>query len=232
MATKYANGKIVTNGLALVLDAADRNSYPGSGTTWRDLSGNANNGTLINSPTFNSSNGGSIYTNGSNQYIISPYSGSATENFTFSGWFKNDDYSENKHILCRGRDANGNGWSAEIMVRTSGVAMAGVVTTVPSTVEFDAFGTSVLALNTWYYVTGVWTAGSSIKVYVNGILEATTNTTSTSLRSSTNGWCIGSQSNTLFSSGYNAIAQIYNRVLSNAEILQNYNSQKVRFGLT
>ena len=60
MATQYAFGKIVTDGLVLALDAADKNSYPGSGTTWRDMSGNNITGSLINSPTFNTSNGGNF----------------------------------------------------------------------------------------------------------------------------------------------------------------------------
>ena len=60
--------RIVTSGLVLALDAADRNSYPGSGTTWTDLSGNANNGTLTNGPTFNSANGGSIVFDGTNDF--------------------------------------------------------------------------------------------------------------------------------------------------------------------
>jgi hypothetical protein len=68
MATQYAFGKIVTNGLVLALDAADKNSYPGSGTTWRDMSGNNSNSTLTNSPTFNSANGGSIVFDGVDDY--------------------------------------------------------------------------------------------------------------------------------------------------------------------
>ena len=59
---------LVQNGLVLALDASDRNSYPGSGTTWRDMSGNSNNGTLTNGPTFNSANGGSIVFDGSDDY--------------------------------------------------------------------------------------------------------------------------------------------------------------------
>ena len=67
----FGNGpSIVTNGLVLSLDAADRNSYPGSGTTWRDLSGRDNNGTLINGPTFDSANGGNIVCDGINDYIL------------------------------------------------------------------------------------------------------------------------------------------------------------------
>lgn len=62
-------GGIVTNGLVLALDAAKKDSYPGSGTVWRDISGNGNNGTLTNGPTFNSGNGGSIVFDGVDDYV-------------------------------------------------------------------------------------------------------------------------------------------------------------------
>jgi len=61
--------KIVTSGLVLALDAADKLSYRGSGTTWRDLSGNNNTGTLTNGPTFNAGNLGSIVFDGTNDYV-------------------------------------------------------------------------------------------------------------------------------------------------------------------
>lgn len=70
----YTGPNIVRNGLVLCLDAASLRSYPGSGTTWNDLSGNNNNGTLTNGPTFNSENGGSIVFDGTNDYA--PITGS------------------------------------------------------------------------------------------------------------------------------------------------------------
>jgi hypothetical protein len=60
---------IVTSGLVLALDAADRNSYPGSGTTWTDLSGSGNTGTLTNGPTYSSSNSGSIVFDGTDDFV-------------------------------------------------------------------------------------------------------------------------------------------------------------------
>ena len=67
----FNNGPtIVTNGLVLALDAGDRNSYPGTGTTWRDLSGNNNNGTLTNGPTFNTGSLGSIVFDGVDDYVL------------------------------------------------------------------------------------------------------------------------------------------------------------------
>ena len=69
----YRNGpKIVTDGLVLCLDAAIGKSYPGSGTSWTDLSGNGNNGTLQNTPTFNSANGGSLIFDAANDVVSLP----------------------------------------------------------------------------------------------------------------------------------------------------------------
>jgi len=67
MAFNYSP-KVTTDGLVLYLDAANTRSYPGSGTTWSDLSRSSNNGTLINGPTFNSANLGSIVFDGTNDY--------------------------------------------------------------------------------------------------------------------------------------------------------------------
>ena len=61
--------RIVTDELVLALDAGNTKSYPGSGTTWTDLSGNGNDGTLLNSPTFNSANGGYLDFDGTNDYV-------------------------------------------------------------------------------------------------------------------------------------------------------------------
>ena len=225
-----SNQKIVSSGLAVNLDAAQKRSYIGSGTTWTDLSGSNNNGTLINGATFNSGNGGSIFTDGINQYITTPYFGSATGSFTFSTWFKNDNLSEQKILLTRGRDTRGNGWSLAITISTGGNALALITNTLGITNVVTSSNT--LSINTWYYVTGLWTSGSSIKIYVNGVLRGTTNTSSTNLRTSTDGWVMGSvDASSNFTSGYTACAEIYSRALSDTEILQNYNAKKSRFGL-
>lgn len=67
MGTTY-NPAIVTDGLVLCLDAANKRSYPGTGTTWSDLVG-ANDGTLTNGPTFDSENGGAIFFDSSNEHV-------------------------------------------------------------------------------------------------------------------------------------------------------------------
>lgn len=66
------NPKIVTDGLVLCLDAANKRSYPGTGTTWTDRSTNGYTGTLTNGPTFDGNNGGRFYFDGSNDYCEFP----------------------------------------------------------------------------------------------------------------------------------------------------------------
>ena len=80
---------IVSNGLVLYLDAAIGNSYPEAGTTWIDLSGRGNTGTLINGPTYSSANGRSIVFDGVNDYV----SGSipTIDTWTMSIWYLSTD---------------------------------------------------------------------------------------------------------------------------------------------
>jgi hypothetical protein len=63
---------IVTDGLRLYLDAGNASSYPGSGTTWTDISGYGNNFTLVNGPTFTTESGGAIVFDGTNDYATGP----------------------------------------------------------------------------------------------------------------------------------------------------------------
>ena len=84
----FSYPNIVNDSLVLTLDAGNQNSYAGSGTNWYDLSGNGNNGTLTNGPTFNSSNIGSIVFDGVDDYVNIPDNSSLnpTKNLTLSCW--------------------------------------------------------------------------------------------------------------------------------------------------
>jgi hypothetical protein len=82
------NPKIVTNGLALCLDAANRKSYSGSGSIWRDLSGNSNNGSLLNSATFSNENGGTIVLTNANSNVNCNGFTFNNPNLTFNCWAK------------------------------------------------------------------------------------------------------------------------------------------------
>ena len=84
----YYSPRIVTSGLVLALDAAERLSYPRTGTTWRDLSGNNNNGTLTNGPTFNAGNQGSIVFDGVDDYVGIPHTSilAPTSQISYGAW--------------------------------------------------------------------------------------------------------------------------------------------------
>jgi hypothetical protein len=222
---------IVRSGLVLNLDAASRRSYPGSGTTWNDVSGLNNNGTLINGPTFSSANGGSIVFDGTNDYVdtVTASSGSATSSYTFSTWF--NPATTTSLSLQRGVDGLGNGWSL-LAGSDSNLYRVGVVTTLPTVVGSIVSSTFQVMINQWVNVTGVWNAGVSLSLYINGSLNNSSNITGTSLRTSTVGWTLGRLTTTGFTPQLSvASAQVYNRVLSPSEVLQNYNAQKSRFGL-
>jgi hypothetical protein len=82
---------IVTSGLVLHLDVGDAGSYPGSGTAWTDLSGNGNNGTLTNGPTYSAADGGQIILDGTNDFVAIAGSTSlafGAADFTIEAWFK------------------------------------------------------------------------------------------------------------------------------------------------
>jgi hypothetical protein len=229
MATQYAFGQIVTNGLVLSLDAADKNSYSGSGTVWSDLSGNNNTGTLTNGPTFSSANGGSIVFDGVDDFVntTSSSSGSATSNYTFSVWLNPSTTSF--YALQRGNDGAGNGWSLLAGVDTK--YRVGVVTISPSIVGYVTTSSFAATLNSWANITGVWNAGSSLSLYINGNLANSISIPGTTLRGSTLGWVLGRLTTTAYSQGKISNTQIYNRALSTTEVLQNYNEQKSRFDL-
>jgi hypothetical protein len=79
-----AGPKIVEDGLVFCVDAANKRSYPGAGTTWTDLTANKNNGTLTNGPTFDGANGGSIVFDATDEYVNVTVT--KTANCTFSSW--------------------------------------------------------------------------------------------------------------------------------------------------
>lgn len=225
MATQFAFGKISINGLVLSLDAADRNSYPGSGTTWRDLSGNVNNGTLTNGPTFNSANGGSIVFDGVDDKVQTSY-GPQLGDFTVIAWFKSTggtlDYNrvvDTDYIngLWIGRNStNANSWGGGVLESSS---------------PYGRYIT--LTDNQWHMITSR-RQGTTHTIYGDGTTNSTSGTVSATLLSTTafafGAWS-SAASTTQRLTGNIASVSIYNRALTTSEIQQNYNAQKARFGL-
>jgi len=219
--------KIVTNNLIFHLDAAQFRSYTSGSTTWNDLSGNAYNGTLTNGPTFNSSNGGSIVFDGSNDYATLP-SGFAnfTAGISIEVWLyaTSTELAGNFDNILR---LAGTGADTILVGRVTGGGNNSFFQVI---VGGSSFATSQAQLNanTWYQ--WIYTAnGTNTITYVNGALDRS-NTDSklpNNVTRDTN--TIGGQTD--WYTGRIAIIRVYNKALSATEIGQNYNAQRARFGL-
>jgi len=228
MAANFEYENIVTNGLIVNLDAGFIGSYPTTGSTWYDLSGNASNGALINGPTFTSSNSGSIITDAVDDTIQINYSFSTVSTITIN-FFANSSYNNNSMIWSMG--SSGPDWY--IAGGTMGYNSYGADTYGFSSTQISNLG----LVNNWRLMTMTYTQNSPVsnnKVYVNGIEQPTSQQLN-----STNGMGFGNQINfaSAFSNAsYNLAAtigyiSIYNRALTAAEVLQNFNALKGRYGL-
>jgi len=220
MATQYAFGKIVTDGLVLALDAADRNSYPGSGTTWSDVSGNNNSGSLINGPTYNSANGGNIVFDGVDDYVSIPSITWTPSSFTLFWIIKpNTSTDYNQFIGAT------NGWGFFVFhTTTTGRVYVGI--DIPTRITPSDLTSQIVF--TGVYQSFCFTYGSGVgSFYKNGTFLISKNMTTPLAWS---GFSIGG-ANTNTINGNIGPVQIYNRALSAQEVLQNYNAQKSRFNL-
>lgn len=225
MATKYSP-KMVTNGLVLSLDAANTKSYPKSGTTWTDLSGNNNNGTLTNGPTFSAGDMGGIVFDGTNDYVNCGNNSSInlTSYITLSTWTKKAYGSSDSVAIDKGRD-NYGAWSLLFDVVANKVEFhCRISGTNSSVVSNTSYGNNI-----WTNITAVFT-GTNLLIYINGRLDNTTNISGTI---GTNGidFSIGKANDGLNWSGQVANVLMYNTALSATDVLNNYNAVKSRFGL-
>jgi len=208
---------IITNGLVLALDAANTKSYPGSGTTWRDLSGNNNSGSLVNGPTFNNANGGSIVFDGVDDYVtLGNPSLLDILNFTICAWAKSNTFTNYQNIIFKGNTSTGQ----------YGIALNSIGDwTIQPNVSFTG---DIITLNTWNFFVGTYN-GTQITAYRNGMQKQQYNIAQSNYG---NIVTIGADTaNNRFFNGNIPSVQIYNRALSASEVLQNYNAQKSRFNL-
>ena len=228
-------GNTVTNGLVLSLDAAKRDSYPGSGTAWRDISGNGINGTLINGPTFNSDNGGSIVFDGTNDYCDIPfsydiYNGGVTRPFTMEVWVKHA-YRE----LVSGETFAGAYGSNRFIGVTLGHIYRLGTTQIRICFLYGGIGGSehnayISQDQKWHQIVVSNNSSNLSKIYVDSILQSartvavTTTAIFTDIRLAKDrgGACLPITFGSL---------KTYNRELTSSEIAQNYNAQKSRYGL-
>ncbi len=236
---------ISESGLVLCLDAADKNSYPGTGTTWTDLSGNNYNGTLTNGPTFNNSNGGSIVFDGVNDIITVPNNSvmlnALNNQFTMCFYIKNTspaaDNIINYSIFYKADPAvftKNSVWFYKN--RTGGVYTYLWIGPDPSatTKAFFNFPAEIANGSGDQIVHQYVISHDATKFYgyKDGLLYTSGNLTAANNITNTSNFYIGSSniSTSPFLGNFYAV-QFYNRTLTASEVLQNYNATKSRFGL-
>jgi len=233
----YYKGPIVTSGLTLVLDAGNLVSYGGTGTSWKDLTSNAFNGVLTNGPTYSSDSDGCIVFDGSNDMVrITNASPLGTSyNWTTEAWIKwsNNGYTSWMTII----DGGNYGAAANYMMWISDSGSQKLLATYTNTDGWN-YGTIPLNPNTWYHITLTKRAGTSgiknspVRFFVNGVFDVERNYTYTD-SVATNDLGVGlTPSNQNYPmNGKIAQAKVYNRALSDAEVAQNFNAQRGRFGI-
>jgi hypothetical protein len=226
-------GGIVKDGLILDLDAGKLDSYNRLGTTWNDISGNRNNGTLTNfgsQTIWNPNNLGSIVFDGTNDYVNCGTVGSLGSNpassFSVSAWVKK----------------NADGMYA-IFEKFQGVTIVGIW---GWQVRFEPpndvllylnrsqvsqsliYATNAAPINKWINVTFTYD-GSFGYLYIDGIFKSSGATVggTTSTRNFNLG--ILTVNNTLPLNGNISNVLAYTKTLSASEVLQNYNALKARF---
>jgi hypothetical protein len=210
---------IVRDGLVLNVDAGASISYPGSGTTWSDISGRGNNGTLTNGPTYSSANSGSIVFDGTNDYV----SGSipTLNNWSMCLWYRSTDITSQVvfYPFSGTTGANGLGFGGTFDVSTNNRWYFFDGTNI-----FSSSNTAITT-NVWYYLV-VTKSSTTYNLYTNGSLSLSGSGVDLSLTQ----YNLGRRGDNLwYVNGQIAQASIYNRALSAAEVLQNYNALLPRF---
>ena len=220
MAVGY-NPSIVSDGLALYLDPANQRSYSGSGNTAYDLSGSGNTSALTNGPTFNSSNLGAFVLDGSNDYILVNSQANILSKtaYTKTAYIYISNFSTVNNIVSGGFSGQHAFWMFGTDKLNAG--HNGAWNTV--------VGATSLSLNTWYFAAVTYSDSTGWKLYLNGREDGTSATTTTF--NGNQEIVIGAYSSGNNFTGRIASVQVYNRVLSASEIVQNYNATKRRYGL-
>lgn len=216
MAFHYSPRITNDRSLILYLDAANSKSYPGTGTIWTDISKSEYNSTL-NNITYNSADSGSMIFNGSTSNVTCgniPIGSAGTVNV----WFKQDAAVANKGLVGIGSNTffyiGGSGANTRLSMFNNTIYASDI-----------ALGSST----SWNFASFVW-SGNTLTIYLNGGSAISSNISFTNSGNVVIGVYPTLTSPSYFN-GKISNVQIYNRNLSAAEILQNYNVTKSRYGL-
>lgn len=216
-----SNLRTVTDGLVLYLDAANTKSYVSGSTTWSDMSVSGKNGTLTNGPTFSPARGGAIVLDGVDDYVaISNIQ--TTSNFTYDFIFDTSNLTYSINNLVKGNASYGG---QNITFHTTNSSILVVSTSASYFIYFNGYNWFADRGLHNYTITTEYTTTTTFKLYVDGVLRDT--------RSDSNfNNFLPAMNSISYAAGTSYsiyLFRLYNRALSAAEILQNYNAVKGRF---
>lgn len=225
-----------TNGLVLYFDPSNPSSYPGSGTTIMDLSGNGRNGTMSNitytSPYF-TYNGSSSQIAIADNALLEP----GTGDWSMESWVYLSNTIGSKVILGK-FDPGGQAIDVSYSIRVASAniySQLGSGTGSGGTLYVDSTNHSA-TINTWYQVVYVFTnvATNTFQTFVNGNSIGSVNHSLASILNTSTNLYIGSYNNGEYSQWMNGrigITRLYNKALTSTEVLNNYNADKSKYGL-
>jgi hypothetical protein len=229
--SKFTTPEIVTSNLVLWYDPSNSVSYPGSGSTITNLANTSLPGTLSNitytDPYF-AYNGSSSQISVADDALLEP----GTGDWTMEAWVYLSSSSGSKVVLGK-FDPGGGSQDVSYSIRIQGAgiyAQIGNGTTVVDTALYT------LPLNTWTHVTYVWKniATNSLEAYINGVSMGSVSHSFSSILNTSANLYIGSYNGGEYSQYMNGrigINRLYNAALTSAQVLQNYNADKSKYGL-
>ena len=221
---EFTGAPVVNTNLTVWLDAAQTTSYPGTGSTWTDLSGGGNNGTLVNTPTYSTDNGG---------YFSFGSGGSQRTSFTYQ-----------TPVQSAATAFTWNIWTYPVANSDSYVLM-GYRGTTPlqfyklTTQKFEMYPAEIFyafTLNVWQNICviydGTQAGTNNMKMYVNGTQVGLRDADQPDLRVTAMPFFVGGDPDASeFATARISQVLVYNRALSTIEISQNYNAVRSRYGL-
>jgi len=218
----YYQGNVVTNGLVLALDAGNLVSYGGTGTSWKDLTNLTTGTTLVNGPTYNTLNGGSILFDGTDDVAIlygNPLI-TGTGDFTICSWVKRGTTGESPDFIAGNYGLGNNGvelyyYQNKIYFYATNIYIQSVVTVTDTN---------------WHFVCVTRSSGVG-NIYFDGNLDKT-QSMSVSIPGN-NPFTIGNGYDYTSEAlqGNISVCNVYNRALSDMEVQQNFNANRGRYGV-
>ena len=219
----YRGPNIVTDGLKFAMDAGSGRSYSGSGTTTTNIINGAS-GTLTNGVGFVTNNGGAFDFDGTDDFILFPDDTNLnSQTITMESWsYLNTTIQQNSFLFEKGlvNTQYSNFFEGTIFVfRTMGL----------STSSFN-IASSLFSANSWNHIVCTYASGTK-RIYLNGVQVGSVTGLTGTISTNANGPRIGAHSSGYYLDGEIAISRVYTKALTAAEVTQNFNAQKSRFGL-